>query len=79
MKSILSLLPPQLQDKGLYKAIGEFDILVNYIEEYLIMKMKKWNNSQADVKSVTFKIMCHCTDALENNVTFAGDTVTSGQ
>ncbi|KAJ6659905.1 hypothetical protein lerEdw1_018361 [Lerista edwardsae] len=30
----------QLQDKGLYKAMGEFDIFVNYIEEYLIMKMK---------------------------------------
>ncbi|XP_053104780.1 interleukin-10 [Hemicordylus capensis] len=31
----------KLQDKGIYKAIGEFDIFVNYIEEYLIMKMKK--------------------------------------
>ncbi|XP_063156152.1 interleukin-10 [Candoia aspera] len=31
----------KLQDKGIYKAIGEFDIFVDYIEQYLIMKMKK--------------------------------------
>ncbi|XP_066482262.1 interleukin-10 [Tiliqua scincoides] len=31
----------KLQDKGIYKAMGEFDIFVNYIEEYLTMKMKK--------------------------------------
>ncbi|XP_070797207.1 interleukin-10 [Pituophis catenifer annectens] len=30
----------KLQDKGIYKAIGEFDIFVDYIEQYLIMKMK---------------------------------------
>lgn len=42
---ILPLLPPQLQDKGIYKAMGEFDIFVNYIEDYLIMKLRKGNNS----------------------------------
>ncbi|XP_007437603.1 interleukin-10 [Python bivittatus] len=31
----------KLQDKGIYKAIGEFDIFVDYIEQYLIMKMRK--------------------------------------
>ncbi|XP_061486346.1 interleukin-10 isoform X2 [Rhineura floridana] len=30
----------KLQDKGIYKAMGEFDIFINYIEEYLTMKMK---------------------------------------
>ncbi|XP_077785153.1 interleukin-10 [Podarcis muralis] len=31
----------KLQGKGIYKAMGEFDIFINYIEEYLAMKMKK--------------------------------------
>ncbi|XP_062998917.1 interleukin-10 isoform X2 [Elgaria multicarinata webbii] len=31
----------KLQVKGIYKAVGEFDIFINYLEEYLIMKMKK--------------------------------------
>ncbi|ETE64286.1 Interleukin-10, partial [Ophiophagus hannah] len=30
----------KLRDKGIYKAIGEFDIFVDYIEQYLLMKMK---------------------------------------
>ncbi|KAJ7331732.1 hypothetical protein JRQ81_013912 [Phrynocephalus forsythii] len=30
----------QLQEKGIYKAMGEFDILINYIEEYLVLKMR---------------------------------------
>ncbi|KAH0618899.1 hypothetical protein JD844_018431 [Phrynosoma platyrhinos] len=30
----------KLQDKGIYKAIGEFDTFINYIEEYLTMKMR---------------------------------------
>ncbi|KAM5202350.1 interleukin-10 [Hipposideros larvatus] len=30
----------QLQDKGVYKAMSEFDIFINYIEEYLTMRMK---------------------------------------
>uniref|UniRef100_A0A6J0V6X7 Interleukin family protein n=1 Tax=Pogona vitticeps TaxID=103695 RepID=A0A6J0V6X7_9SAUR len=30
----------QLQEKGIYKAMGEFDIFINYIEEYLIRKMR---------------------------------------
>ncbi|CAM4663690.1 unnamed protein product [Lepidochelys olivacea] len=31
----------KLQEKGIYKAMGEFDIFINYIEEYLMMKMAK--------------------------------------
>ncbi|KAG6935514.1 interleukin 10 [Chelydra serpentina] len=31
----------KLQEKGIYKAMGEFDIFINYIEEYLMMKMGK--------------------------------------
>uniref|UniRef100_A0A8C8S6R4 Interleukin family protein n=1 Tax=Pelusios castaneus TaxID=367368 RepID=A0A8C8S6R4_9SAUR len=31
----------KLQEKGIYKAMGEFDIFINYIEEYLMMKMVK--------------------------------------
>nr|XP_025034350.1 interleukin-10-like [Pelodiscus sinensis] len=31
----------KLQEKGIYKAMGEFDIFINYIEEYLMMKMRK--------------------------------------
>uniref|UniRef100_A0A8D0BR15 Interleukin family protein n=1 Tax=Salvator merianae TaxID=96440 RepID=A0A8D0BR15_SALMN len=30
----------KMKQKGIYKAMGEFDIFVNYIEEYLITKMK---------------------------------------
>ena len=33
-------LPTQLQEKGVYKAMGEFDIFINYIEAYMTMKMK---------------------------------------
>lgn len=36
-------LPTQLQEKGVYKAMGEFDIFINYIEAYMTMKMKIWN------------------------------------
>ncbi|XP_015283261.1 PREDICTED: interleukin-10 [Gekko japonicus] len=31
----------KLQEKGIYKAMGEFDIFINYIEEYLILKTRK--------------------------------------
>ncbi|XP_030418571.1 interleukin-10 [Gopherus evgoodei] len=31
----------KLQEKGIYKAMGEFDIFINYIEEYLMMKTGK--------------------------------------
>ncbi|XP_066111248.1 interleukin-10 [Saccopteryx bilineata] len=31
----------QLQDKGVYKAMSEFDIFINYIEEYMTRKMRK--------------------------------------
>ncbi|XP_067387790.1 interleukin-10 [Emydura macquarii macquarii] len=31
----------KLQEKGLYKAMGEFDIFIDYIEEYLRMKIRK--------------------------------------
>nr|XP_060627502.1 interleukin-10 [Anolis sagrei ordinatus] len=31
----------KLQDKGIYKAMGEFDTFINYIEEYLMMKMRR--------------------------------------
>lgn len=30
-----------MQDKGLYKAMGELDLLFNYIEEYLVSKRRK--------------------------------------
>ncbi|XP_025776880.1 interleukin-10 [Puma concolor] len=30
----------KLQEKGVYKAMGEFDIFINYIEAYMTMKMK---------------------------------------
>lgn len=39
----ISYLPTQLQEKGVYKAMSEFDIFINYIETYMTMKMKKWN------------------------------------
>lgn len=29
----------QLQEKGVYKAMSEFDIFINYIETYMTMKM----------------------------------------
>uniref|UniRef100_A0A8D0GME2 Interleukin family protein n=1 Tax=Sphenodon punctatus TaxID=8508 RepID=A0A8D0GME2_SPHPU len=31
----------KLQEKGIYKAMGEFDTFINYIEEYLTLKMRK--------------------------------------
>eukprot|EP00063_Salmo_salar_P066820 XP_014041655.1 PREDICTED: interleukin-10-like [Salmo salar] len=31
----------KMQDKGLYKAMGELDLLFNYIEEYLVSKRRK--------------------------------------
>ncbi|XP_054836399.1 interleukin-10 [Eublepharis macularius] len=31
----------KLQEKGIYKAMGEFDIFIDYIEEYLILKTRK--------------------------------------
>ncbi|XP_053463932.1 interleukin-10 isoform X2 [Nycticebus coucang] len=30
----------KLQEKGIYKAMSEFDIFINYIETYMTMKMK---------------------------------------
>ncbi|KAL2770927.1 interleukin-10 isoform 2 [Daubentonia madagascariensis] len=30
----------KLQEKGVYKAMSEFDIFINYIETYMTMKMK---------------------------------------
>ncbi|KAM8812874.1 interleukin-10 [Rhynchonycteris naso] len=30
----------QLQDKGVYKAMSEFDIFINYIEEYMTRRMR---------------------------------------
>ncbi|XP_008582934.1 PREDICTED: interleukin-10 [Galeopterus variegatus] len=30
----------KLQEKGVYKAMSEFDIFINYIEDYMTMKMK---------------------------------------
>ncbi|XP_045392554.1 interleukin-10 isoform X1 [Lemur catta] len=30
----------KLQEKGIYKAMSEFDIFINYIEAYMTMKMK---------------------------------------
>lgn len=33
-------LPTQLQEKGVYKAMNEFDIFINCIEEYMTIKMK---------------------------------------
>ncbi|NXH09948.1 IL10 protein, partial [Bucco capensis] len=30
----------QMHENGVYKAMGEFDIFINYIEEYLLMKRK---------------------------------------
>ncbi|NXI35425.1 IL10 protein, partial [Galbula dea] len=30
----------KMQENGIYKAMGEFDIFINYIEEYLLMKRK---------------------------------------
>ena len=31
----------QMNENGIYKAMGEFDIFINYIEEYLLMKRRK--------------------------------------
>lgn len=31
----------QMDENGIYKAMGEFDIFINYIEEYLMMKRQK--------------------------------------
>ncbi|KAM6370400.1 interleukin-10 [Pluvialis apricaria] len=31
----------KMNENGIYKAMGEFDIFINYIEEYLLMKRKK--------------------------------------
>ena len=36
-----SCLPTQLQDRGVYKAMSEFDIFINYIETYVTTKMQK--------------------------------------
>lgn len=36
----VSYLPTQLQEKGVYKAMSEFDIFINYIETYMTMRMK---------------------------------------
>ncbi|XP_009895472.2 interleukin-10 [Dryobates pubescens] len=30
----------KMNEQGIYKAMGEFDIFINYIEEYLLMKRK---------------------------------------
>ncbi|NXC41399.1 IL10 protein, partial [Penelope pileata] len=30
----------QMDENGIYKAMGEFDIFINYIEEYLLMKRR---------------------------------------
>uniref|UniRef100_A0A8C6T0M6 Interleukin family protein n=1 Tax=Neogobius melanostomus TaxID=47308 RepID=A0A8C6T0M6_9GOBI len=37
----------QMQDKGLFKAMGELDILFNYIERYLASKRQKTASSSA--------------------------------
>ncbi|NXW01764.1 IL10 protein, partial [Fregetta grallaria] len=31
----------KMNENGIYKAMGEFDIFINYIEEYLLMKRRK--------------------------------------
>lgn len=31
----------QMDENGIYKAMGEFDIFINYIEEYLLMRRRK--------------------------------------
>ncbi|XP_064327943.1 interleukin-10 [Phalacrocorax carbo] len=31
----------EMNENGIYKAMGEFDIFINYIEEYLLMKRRK--------------------------------------
>uniref|UniRef100_A0A669QGG9 Interleukin family protein n=1 Tax=Phasianus colchicus TaxID=9054 RepID=A0A669QGG9_PHACC len=31
----------QMDESGIYKAMGEFDIFINYIEEYLLMRRRK--------------------------------------
>ncbi|KAM9595486.1 interleukin-10 [Harpia harpyja] len=31
----------KMNEHGIYKAMGEFDIFINYIEEYLLMKRRK--------------------------------------
>ncbi|NXR08982.1 IL10 protein, partial [Semnornis frantzii] len=31
----------KMNENGIYKAMGEFDIFINYIEEYLMLKRKK--------------------------------------
>lgn len=43
---LVSALVPQLHKKGMYKAMGEFDIFIDYIEEYLMMKIGKWHLPQ---------------------------------
>lgn len=32
---------PQMESKGLYKAMGELDLLFNYIETYLASKRRR--------------------------------------
>ncbi|POI20461.1 hypothetical protein CIB84_015792, partial [Bambusicola thoracicus] len=31
----------KMDENGIYKAMGEFDIFINYIEEYLLMRRRK--------------------------------------
>uniref|UniRef100_A0A7M4FP54 Interleukin family protein n=1 Tax=Crocodylus porosus TaxID=8502 RepID=A0A7M4FP54_CROPO len=41
MSFLISAFVPQLHKAGMYKAMGEFDIFIDYIEEYLMMKIRK--------------------------------------
>lgn len=36
----ISYLSTQLQERGVYKAMSEFDIFINYIETYMTLRMK---------------------------------------
>lgn len=33
-----------MDKNGIYKAMGEFDIFINYIEKYLTMRRKNWEH-----------------------------------
>lgn len=33
--------PAQLQEKGVYKAMSEFDIFIDYIDAYMTVRMDK--------------------------------------
>lgn len=55
-----SSLPTQLQERGVYKAMSEFDIFINYIETYTTMKMENWSILGKNIsRMVTWQTLWH--------------------